>query len=65
MIAGHLQEKKGYYYVVLSYKDENGKKVVKYISTGLKVKGNKRRAEAELARIRSSYTIPQQKKDEK
>ena len=25
MVAGHLQEKSGYYYVVLNYKDSNGK----------------------------------------
>ncbi len=26
MVAGHLQEKKGYYYIVLSYKDDQGKR---------------------------------------
>ena len=25
MIAGHLQEKYGFFYIVLSYRDENGK----------------------------------------
>ena len=25
MVAGHLQEKKGYFYVVLNYKDSTGK----------------------------------------
>ena len=24
MVAGHLQEKNGYFYIVLSYKDKNG-----------------------------------------
>ena len=26
MIAGHLQEKYGFFYIVLSYRDENGKR---------------------------------------
>ena len=26
MVAGHLQEKKGYFYVVLNYKDSTGKR---------------------------------------
>lgn len=53
MVSGHLQVKKGFYYVVLSYYNNNGKRRVKYFSTGLPEKGNKRKAEAELVRIRS------------
>ena len=34
MIAGHLQEKKGLYYMVLSYKDKSGKRVSKWLPTG-------------------------------
>ena len=34
MVAGHLQEKKGRYYVVLSYKDRQNKRITKY-SLGL------------------------------
>ena len=60
MVSGHLQIKKGYYYVVLSYYDSRNKRHVKYISTGLPEKGNKRRAEAELARIRSEFEPPQE-----
>lgn len=41
MIAGHLQEKKGLYYMVLSYKDKSGKRISKWLPTGLPVKGNK------------------------
>lgn len=26
MVAGHLREKNGYYHIVLSYTDENGKR---------------------------------------
>ena len=44
MVAGHLSEKKGYYYAVLNYKDYTGKRKSKWVSTGLPVKGNKRRA---------------------
>ncbi len=57
-VAGHLQEKKGYYYVVLNYKDENGKRKSKWISTKLTVKGNKKKAESMLAEIRREFTIP-------
>ena len=48
MVAGHLQEKKGYYYAVLSYRNADGRRKTKWISTGLPVKGNKKRAEAFL-----------------
>ena len=55
MVSGHLQIKKGYYYVVLSYYDNRNKRHVKYVSTGLPEKGNKRKAEAVLARVRSEF----------
>ena len=41
MVAGHLREKRGYYHMVLSYTDENGKRQTPTKSTGLPVKGNK------------------------
>ena len=44
MVAGHISEKKGYYYAVLNYKDYTGKRKSKWVSTGLPVKGNKRPA---------------------
>lgn len=59
MVSGHLQIKKGFYYVVLSYYDNRNKRHVKFVSTGLPEKGNKRKAEAELARIRSEFEPPQ------
>ena len=41
-----LQNKRGYYHAVISYKDENGKRRLKSITTKVKVqKGNKRIAE--------------------
>ena len=46
MVAGHLSEKNGIYYAVLTYSDRNGKRKSKWISTGLPVKGNKKKAEA-------------------
>ena len=58
MIAGHLQEKKGYYYAVLSFKGADNKRKTKWISTGFPVKGNKKKAEAFLLEQRQSYVIP-------
>ncbi len=52
MVAGHLREKRGYYHIVLSYTDENGKRQTPSKSTGLPVKGNKKRAEAMLQEAR-------------
>lgn len=60
MVAGHLQIKGGYYYVVLSYYTKSGKRKVKFISTGLAEKGNKRKAEAELVKIRSEFEPPEE-----
>ncbi len=55
MVAGHLQEKDGNYYMVLNYKDALGKRRNKWIATGLAVKGNKKRAEAMLMEKRQSF----------
>jgi len=58
MVAGHLQEKKGLYYIVLNYKDDTGKRKSKWISTNLPVKGNKKKAEKMLLEARSTF-IPE------
>lgn len=58
MIAGHLQEKNGLFYIVLSYRDENGKRKTPWIATNLPVKGNKKRAEALLLEARQNFTVP-------
>ena len=58
MVSGTLSVKKGYYYVVLSWTDVNGQRHRKWISTGLPQKGNKRRAEDELVRLRSTFEPP-------
>ena len=58
MVAGRLQEKNGFFYIVLSYTDSAGKRRQPWIGTGLPVKGNKKRAEKMLAETRKSFTIP-------
>lgn len=58
MVAGRLQEKNGFYYIVLSYTDSAGKRRQPWIGTGLPVKGNKKRAEQMLAETRKDFTIP-------
>ena len=54
MVAGHLQEKKGYFYMVLNY-SVGGKRKTKRIPTGMVVKGNKKKAEALLWETRQTY----------
>ena len=55
MVAGHVREKKGYYYAVLNYTDVFGNRKTKWIATGLPVKGNKKRAEAFLQEQRRKF----------
>ena len=58
MVAGHLQEKNGMFYVVLNYRDENGKRKTPWISTNLPVKGNKKRAEKFMMDVRRNFVPP-------
>ncbi len=58
MVAGHLQEKKGNYYIVLNYKDDKGKRRTKWIATGLPTKGNKKKAEIMLQDARKGFELP-------
>ena len=58
MVAGHLQEKNGMFYVVLNYRDENGKRKTPWISTNLPVKGNKKRAENFMMDVRRDFVPP-------
>ncbi len=60
MVAGHLTLKNGKYYAVLNYIDAGGQRKTKWISLGLPEKGNKRKAEAELARIRAEFEPPKE-----
>ncbi|MBS4024980.1 MAG: site-specific integrase [Clostridia bacterium] len=55
MVAGHLREKNGFFHIVLNYKDIQGKRRTKSISTGLPIKGNKKRAEAMLQDARKNF----------
>lgn len=64
MVAGHLQEKKGNFYMVLNFTDENGRRKPKWVATGLPVKGNKRKAEAMLFDERQKYTTSTAAPDE-
>ena len=62
MVAGHLSVKKGYYYCVLSFKDEHGKRKTKWIATGLPEKGNKKRAEGILIEERRKFVPPSERR---
>lgn len=62
MVAGHLREKRGYYHMVLSYIDEYGKRQTPSKSTGLPVKGNKKRAEAMLQEFRQKKELELQER---
>lgn len=47
-MTGSLQVKKGFFYIVINTQDADGKRKMKWISTGLTVKGNKKQAEKML-----------------
>ena len=52
--------KNGRYYAVLNYRNAGGQRKTKWISLGLSEKGNKRKAEAELARLRAEFEPPKE-----
>ena len=60
MVEGHLTLKNGRYYAVLNYRNAGGQRKTKWISLGLPEKGNKRKAEAELARLRAEFEPPKE-----
>ena len=60
LVAGHLTLKNGRYYVVLNYRNAGWQRKTKWISLGLPEKGNKRKAEAELARLRAEFEPPKE-----
>jgi Site-specific recombinase XerD len=45
-VAGHLEDKRGIFQMAISWKGLDGRRIRKSYSTGLPVKGNKKRAEA-------------------
>ena len=63
MVAGHPTLKNGRYYAVLNYKNAGGQRKTKWISLGLPEKGNKRKAESELARLRAEFEPPKEAGD--
>ena len=60
LVAGHLTLKNGRYYAVLNYRNAGGQRKTKWIARGLPEKGNKRKAEAELARLRAEFEPPKE-----
>ena len=60
MVAGHLTLKNGRYYAVLNYRNAGGQRKTKWIALGLPEKGNKRKAEAELAKLRAEFEPPKE-----
>lgn len=60
MVAGHLQIKKDYYYIVLNLKDEQGHRKSKWLPTGIQAAGkkNEKRAQDMLLETRFSYKEP-------
>lgn len=59
-----LQNKRGYYHAVVSFKDENGKYRQKSISTKIPVqKGNKRRAQKAADELVTQWTMQQEQKE--
>lgn len=57
MVAGHLQIKKDYYYIVLNLKDEQGHRKSKWLPTGIQAAGkkNEKKAQDMLLETRCSY----------
>lgn len=64
MVAGHLQEKNGFFYIILNLVDEQGKRKQKWVATGLPIKGNKKKAETMLMEVRKAQTEQAKKKPE-
>ena len=60
MVEGHLTLKNGRYYAVLNYRNAGGQRKTKWIALGLPEKGNKRKAEAELAKLRAEFEPPKE-----
>ena len=60
MVEGHLTLKNGRYYAVLNYRNAGGQRKTKWIALGLPDKGNKRKAEAELAKLRAEFEPPKE-----
>lgn len=55
MVTVSLQEKNGIYQAVLNYKDKDGKRKQKWVSTKLKVRGNKKQALAKAEELKTDF----------
>lgn len=54
-MTGSLQEKRGKFYAVLNFRDEEGNRKQKWFPLDLSIKGNKRKAEAMLRDLLNQY----------
>lgn len=54
-MTGSLQIKKGRFYAVLNFKDEQGNRKPKWFPTGLEERGNKRKAQAVLDKLLAQH----------
>lgn len=55
-LTGSVQTKKGRYYIVISYKDENGKSKPKWRATGLEaIPGNKKAAQKKIVNVINQF----------
>ena len=58
LIGGFITPKKGYYYIVLNRKDQNGKRKPLWISTGLSaIEENEAEAESKCLSTRIQYSL--------
>ena len=64
-MKGTIQVKKGYLYGVISYKDEAGTTKYKWISTGLKERGNRKAAKEILDKAMEEFEQQQQESRDK
>jgi len=51
-VTGHLEDRRGYFHIALNWVDAGGNRGRRSITTGLPVKGNKKRAEELLRQVR-------------
>ena len=65
MVAGHLREINGFYYMVISYKEKNGKRKNHTKATGLPIKGNKKKAEHMLLQAKMEMEMILENKNSK
>lgn len=62
-VTGTLREKKGLYYAVINYYNEQEERKQKWFPTKLTVKGNKKKAEAILKQVLKEFEVPISKTD--